>query len=1227
VIALVVQPPPHERFDPVRAVLSDLDAAGLAAAAGAVSLLPANGHRLWRLGALAALAAERHAGGDLVTQRRLRVLLNGGPLAAIAAQQDDPFDDLLTEELAFYGGSYLVGAGLAERSVYVLRLLMHSLLLTDALPDALRGELTRLCVAGLRLSDHVLRGAGLERHQEPLRRSDSGLEVPGQSRLRRLMELCSFTDKELGELAGGAGALDPLVLEAGERRFGDAEVGGGLPDRWPLVRFGEQVVVARPFDVLVAVRHHTLLRAVAEVGAERVADAFAAAVQEDVLASLWHMKIRARVVEHRSAEQSWIEAQAEIDVGLRLVCAIVPDTLLGLTEDPYGMFDTRQALDETHARFEQRAGEYDGRVLGLLVTQPAGRSAFTGLHEPHAPNLTLEHITGADLEVLSFLEQDDRLALWKFADAHSALRSEAKVWSFSTLDTYSIFLDHERSLAPMRSASLVTIHPASGAHLRQRAKRGRDRHGTKYVDGTVREVERTRGGDFGHRLYHVSEVVESRLLRHVGGAPLDLWVRGPEGGEVWRQSRNLVETVAYWLGELVDPLQERLAGLAERTSCIRIDVDVADREFWFEEGTEPDLDPGDHVQADGRTARLVLGSAVRLGAPQPDNAGERVLVAHVIEALEALAEGFGLSPLAERERLAIAEQVAPLGLKKHLIVLPGAGNELLAPAEGPPRTVQEADLTAARELLGVHLMQRFGLPVGPVPDELREAVVKAAVDFLLVQVQALLDGADPEGLLEDLLANNERLIADSELQRALLPARAATHPAADDRQRLRERLASSAQAAVCCRFLAEYVTAQPPVGEQRWSIVFYDRAMALAAVMLEWAHLDDALYYGMSDVGLLINSDHELRLQELDRYQQGRSEHFDLHVDDHRRRAERVFGRHFEISSEAEPSDLQARMDSLMAQEAGASLGELSELLHTAADFVRAADVDVMAMDREAAIGALAADLGWERTKVEQAMTYLSMGSREHFLNPPGGSWQDVVLSRFARRFSLNRRPFLQRGDQLLWGQRQPLVALWIIVGQISSGRFHRLAETEQFRAELSRLADEAGHAFEHEVAEIFDASSRFTVRERLRSVGDVALKRDNNEDLGDIDVLAADTVARTVYGVECKDLHGALTPTEVASELSEHFDAQAGVTTSKHAERISWLEQHRAEMLLELGLDGPPERWQVKGMFVTGERVMAPYIKDVRFPIVAADDLPNWIDGLLKPYARRHRKHKARRS
>jgi hypothetical protein len=158
-------------------------------------------------------------------------------------------------------------------------------------------------------------------------------------------------------------------------------------------------------------------------------------------------------------------------------------------------------------------------------------------------------------------------------------------------------------------------------------------------------------------------------------------------------------------------------------------------------------------------------------------------------------------------------------------------------------------------------------------------------------------------------------------------------------------------------------------------------------------------------------------------------------------------------------------------------------------------------------------------------------------------------------------------------------------------------------------------------------ASPRIEAREGLTAMGGKAIKRDNGETLGDIDVLAADTVAAVLYGIECKDLTGALTPTEFAGELAEHFSSESGTSTSKHAERIAWLEAHRAEALSELGLDGPSERWQVRGLFVTGHTVMAPYIKDLHYEIVVIDDLPSWISALPRPRSRRARKRRARRS
>jgi hypothetical protein len=209
------------------------------------------------------------------------------------------------------------------------------------------------------------------------------------------------------------------------------------------------------------------------------------------------------------------------------------------------------------------------------------------------------------------------------------------------------------------------------------------------------------------------------------------------------------------------------------------------------------------------------------------------------------------------------------------------------------------------------------------------------------------------------------------------------------------------------------------------------------------------------------------------------------------------------------------------------------------------------------------------------------------------------------------------------------LAALFVIYGQFFSGRYQDLAQGEELRAELGRLAAEAGAEFEQQVSEAFGAANRFEVKTNVVALGAEKLQRSNGETLGDIDVLAADTRACVLYAVECKDLAGALSPSEVASELSEHF-AHAGETAVKHGERIEWLSSRVGAALGEFGVKGDPEQWRVEGLFVTGRPVMGPYIAEVAFEVVASESLSGWINSLADPPTkkrkRRRKKHGTRR-
>jgi len=1213
---------PPSQFDDTRSVLREFDPLAVATAVAGLHVVPGNAGAIWRLEVLAGLSAEqlRRPEQRALNSSSLREMLAEGGLASAASFAEDPFEELLTEEIAFHGGSHLVGAGISVDSPYTSRLLLRAFLLSSALPRELGDEIRHLAEAALLVSDLALRRAGLDRNAFP-EGTPGQLVVPPEPELSLLQRAMAFRVDDLRKVLphGEVRVIEPLTVDLGSRRFGDAELHDGALDRQPLLRGGEWIVLARPFGVCTALRHRVVLRAVEGIGAETAAALFGAEVDDDVVDALRRMTLRPQFVRRRGASPTFSEIHARCDTDKILVALVLSDDFSGLDErSPYTNFETRAHLDAAHAHLEAlatRAAEDGDEVLGLIVGQAAGRSVFVGTQRGQAPNLTLKGITAADLDVIGFLESGDPLALWKFARAPGVLERMTQMTMFSPLDGYGAYRDNKRSFAPFREATAVMIEPGSGAGYRRLTRSARDRHGAPDIAGNVREVEREnpeearQGG-----LYFSSERIrEGTLARFVGEAPLALWVVGPDGD--FDLPLHVIDTVAYWLAELREPMREVLAELARTLQCLQFEVTLADRAFWLDSGPDPGSGDAGRVQVVGPGAvRLTLGSQIKRFAPASDNAADRLLVGLLVEGIAAVSDERGVGvALTELQRAAIVDEAAPLGIKKHLLSFALDDLPMMEPADGSGRSVQEADLTAARFAVGQHLRATFGYRNEQIPHSRRNEVLRSAVEFLFGEVRRVIDEANPDGLLETLMTANERLIAESERRRTILAAREATYPVSATESR--DEVARTNQAAVCCRFLVEYATAQPPSGSARWSMSRYDDALAAAAELLDWGNLSDAIHGELTTMDLLVRDDGQLRLVEYDRYEAGRGAYFDVYVEEERERSRRRFASEPPHAASEASTLLPLRgPDPYVEAEAGVKLTELGELFVAANLVARDRNDQVVTLPQAEAVAALADVLEWDgdsaarASRISAAIAYLSMGPRAKFLAPPGGKAPDTYPWLFARRWSYNRRPFVVResdaGEEILWGRSHVVQAMQILIGQMTSGRYQALAETSLLRRELGRLAREDGAAFEREVARVLRDDGRLAVTERLRQLGDERLQRAPGQSLGDIDVLAGDLSTRTLWALECKDLSGAMTAAEIAREMSEHFRAIGSTSMTKHAERVAWLKARIPAALQLLDLSGAAEGWAVRGLFVTERPVHAPYIEDVAFPIVPLNQL-----------------------
>jgi hypothetical protein len=1213
---------PTGQLDDVRAAVGGFDPLAVATAAAALQVIPDNSWVQWRLEALAGLAAghARRAGQRGLDVGELRRLLTEGSLASMAGVAEDPFEEPFAEEVAFHGGSFLVGAGMANDASYVHRLLSRALLLTEALPGPVRAELVQLGWAALAVSDAALRGAGLQRNAQPTG-SAGELVIPPAEDLVRLQQAMAFSLNDLsGLVRGGVDVLEPLIADAGDVSLSDAGLHGGGGDRFPLLRAGDWVVLARPFGILTALRHRMAPRACEEIGTKCVSDVFGLAVDNDVADALHHLMLRPELTHRRDARKPFTEMRARCDTDKVVVALVVTDDFEGMREDnPHTLFASDR-VEGLHQHLETVAVDAaaDGDdVLGLVVVQAAGRAAAMGMRRPEPPNLTLKALTAANLDVIAFLEANDPLALWKFAKASDVLVEDTRMQMFSPLDGYGVYRDAERSFAGYRDATLVLVPPGAGAEQKREMRAARDRHGEPGVDGKLREVERTdleeaRAGDVYHCL---SCLREGRLVRFVGGAPIGLWASGPQ--DDLEASWDVVEAAAYWLGELREPMAERLTALATKVRCVQVEVALGDRDFWLRGGPDPDGDDPGSAEVLGRAeARITPGPALLRLIPQPDNAGERLLVGLLVDALDGIARRHGLPSVAKDERAAIVDAAATLGVKKHLLFLPVDANPMMERADDRARTVQEADLTAARVSLGDHLREVLGYRSEHIPHERRNEVLHSSVKFLFGAVRRVVEGVRSDGLLEQLMAANERLIAQSEHRRTILPAREATYPLAVGE--LREEVARTNQASVCCRFLVEYAAAQPPHGAARWSMARYDEALASASVLVDWGNLSDAVRGDLTTMDLLVRDDGQLRLVEYDRYEAGRGAFYGTHIEAERERSRRGFAQRFSTTAGTGSMDRLLWLDSTVESEAGVTLTELGETLVAANIVARELDRDVVVLPRAEALATLAEVLERPVERLEPGVSYLSMGPRDDFLRPPTGRPSDTYPWLFARRWSYNRRPFVVReredGGDLLWGRRQVVQAMNVLIGQMTSGRYQALAESAALRSKLGGLAKEDGAAFECKVAALLRKDGHYDVSENVKRLGTERLQRSSGETLGDIDVLVADRAARTLWAVECKNLSGALTAAEVAREMSDHFGAAGTTSVTKHAERVGWLEARVHAALERLGIEDSLDGWSVRGIFVTGRPVHAPYIDDVPVDVVPVDELLAYIQSARSP-------------
>lgn len=540
-----------------------------------------------RLELLLHIAGRFCVGTRRVTKRALARWVNEVLGKDYVRRMEDPVEDVFVSNVVGGGGNYRVFEGTWERNDDHLQVLLDLVYFHRLGRERL--QLRRSLETLLVVSEALAARAGLPRW------ATTNQEFPVTEILRRIPELgalqrrVTFASADLAKLGLDVRLLEPFVLTGSWRGEGPGTVRTSALIRRPLLRAGEEVLVASPATISMAARLFILDTAAAEGWLGILQDTFNSHQREALFGRLLRrLDLRAgcpppeRLGPTRGASPPrFVAGEAYIPFDSDKVAHVVL-----ITDDLADVRRTGPAADVSLA--EADAGHFSRYVsAGVDEIRSAGLGGMTvlvigglgrGMSLTMAgvpPQWVVVPMTLPDLATFAATEGACLLRLWKLKVATREARAQGvRIANVNgTLNLYAFWQHQEYMLVPPEVAvpqphGMVNIGPNFLYDLRVAVRRLADVHAAPYARGVYLRVRRVHEHPFftsiAHRPVYVAdeELAAGRLIGVVEQGNVLVWLEATRHGVAARAASSIYRTwdaLLLWLDRLLPHLSNLVA--------------------------------------------------------------------------------------------------------------------------------------------------------------------------------------------------------------------------------------------------------------------------------------------------------------------------------------------------------------------------------------------------------------------------------------------------------------------------------------------------------------------------------------------------------------------------------------------------------------------------------------------------------------------------------------------
>lgn len=1193
----------------------------LQAAVGALQLCPQNANFVLRFEALAHAVGAVSAGGkhEQIDQGRLRAFCDNPPIGeSFIAQMEDPADHLFSEAISFFGGSYTIIPGLAERIRFDLQILLQSMFLVpdNGIPRTTLRDLRRKCIALLTVSQLMSQRAGLVRGIAPSFTDTEGVFVPSDPLFQRLKSAVTFQKEWLEQYLQKTWHLHlddlrPFVTNAGSVRTKDYSLDNGPLLSRPLIDHGDAVLVAIPSTLAAALKHYLITSLQKTELCESFSPTLIDALWISVMESLSFMGLpRPAQVDGTTVDDtgSYRTAFVPFDKDCSMQVVVLSDTLSAYQPQTIRqMWDGSALAHNLVDVLRDPQSREQSAALQLIIVHPIGQGFELQLPEECSGDTIERLFLNADeLRAIALVDPHDPLLLWNFARRRTSARKRLHIISTSVLDEYAFYRECDQSFyATDNQLDALYMQPGYGVHVRIDAAHRLDDHGVlRDSRGTSIEVVALHGT---HDIpLYVPRFSPDRVELFVEGVGLALWVVSPPLTDPIRPLREVLarfaDAIGYWIWKLHPYFDDVVQALCERTAIATIEVSIDPSDPWngaFDDIDAMVCDPIEmYVDADVNRVRVHVRANIALDFGAEEPLSERALVHTVWRGLSVLADTISLE---HDQRLSdVVARFGPSGDRRRFYTV-DSGLQAELNAEDLPRVrmIQSGNESDLLDELGDYLRDEKDLSVGEIPSADKTDVLRGIVGWCFRELTTEIAHLTSDGLTEELLLMNEAFLQQDAHRRVNIVSELACF--SDEPvvvERLRNELREHAQASIALRFLIELVAAQPPSGDQNLSLRLFDRLLAMASQLFNFGMQCDLIHYEVADMDMSILPSGRLGRNREDfeaamaLFSRGYASEF---VHESQTRVREMWRQR--TPDQVATNERVEKLNQASIGEFGASFDHFIDIIMEGANISIDTEQPVVRIPKTELIEQLSRRCNFDQAEVALIVDRLTLSPRPTFLDPPAPFRKsDVYPWKFGRELSLIRRPFLVNPSDgtLVFGRRQTIKSAQVLADRYLSGRLD--AKTPVMRSLMATITHEIGEGFNDKVATTLEEGYELSVKKRVRRVGRLRCS-DEEGDIGDIDVLAADSRAKTLYVIECKDFRRAATPRELRNELDQLFGGKKPEkgALAKLNRRVEWVRTNAAA--IQEWLETPFE--SVEPVVVLDRQLLGPILERTSVPFV----------------------------